>query len=117
RIAALAPLLGTAGWFVEGSAPAVDGLVLATLLRTVAQSPLARLEITVFDPRARGSVGSLTGIRSLVPSALPTPLVDADSLAERLRAILADVAVDTETLVARGLPDLTSEWRSTPTPE
>jgi hypothetical protein len=117
RIAALAPLLGTAGWFVEGSAPAVDGLVLATLLRTVAQSPLARLEITVFDPRARGSVGSLTGIRSLVPSALPTPLVDADSLAERLRAILADVAVDTETLVARGVPDLISEWRSTPTPE
>jgi hypothetical protein len=116
-VAALAPFLGTSGWFVEGAAAAVDGLVLATLLRTVEQSPLSRLEITVFDPRARGSIGSLTGIRSLVPSALPKPLVDADSLADRLRTILADVAADTETLVARGVSDLISEWRSTSTPE
>ncbi len=116
-VAALAPFIGTPGWFIEGSAPAADGLVLGTLLRTIAQSPVSRLKITVYDPRARGSLGSLVGIRNAAPAALPPPLVDAGALTDRLRAILADVAADTETLVARRIPDLVTEWRSTPTPE
>lgn len=116
-IAALAPFLGSAGWSIEGPAPVVDGLVLGTLVRTIAQSPLSRLEITVYDPRARGPLGSLMGVRNVVPSALPAPLVDPGSLSDRLRVILADVAADTESLVARRIPDLVTEWRSTPTPE
>ncbi len=114
---ALAPWIGGSGWYLEGRGLAVDELVLATLLRTIAQCPLRHLCITVYDPRARGPLGRLTRIRNAVPTAFPTPLVDSDSLADRLRQILSDVAADTEKLVSRGIPDMVTEWRTSATPE
>ncbi len=117
RFPAIVPLLGHAGCYVTGPREQVDGLLVAAVTRIVAQAPLKKLRLTVFDPKSRGALGRFAPLRQAVGTAFPTPTSDPRTLAERLAELRQAVSRDTEIVAAATSGDLIDLWRTAPVPE
>lgn len=114
---AIAPFLGHPGWYVTGPRQQVDNLIVGALIRVVAQAPLKKMRLTVFDPRSRGVLGRLAPLRQAVGSAFVTPTADPRVFADRLGEVLEAVSRDTELVAAVTSGDLIDLWRSAPVPD
>lgn len=117
QVPALVPFIGHRGVHVTGSREQVDGLLVAALARVVAQAPLKKLRIVVFDPRARGVLGRFASLRQAVGEAFPTPTSDARVFGDRLAEVLNTVSRDAELIAASSDGDLVDVWRDAPVPE
>lgn len=117
EVAAIAPLGPGAGWFISGDEDPAQELQLATVLRLVAQSPVANIAIDVFDPRMSARLGALAPLRAMSDSVFPPPQTQGDLFGRRLEDIVAAAATNAERVVGGGARSLTGLWRSHDTHE
>ncbi|WP_194793304.1 FtsK/SpoIIIE domain-containing protein [Raineyella fluvialis] len=113
----IVPMVNHPGLVLSGAASATDNLALSLAARLFAQSPLKHVVLEVFDPKVRGTLGTLTGLRAGHPGAFPPPTVDASSFAGRLDAVMQSAVRNVELSRLAGVSSLTDLWRLRGTPE
>lgn len=113
----LAPLVNHPGLTVTGDTRAAHDLVRTITLRLLAQSPLKHVVVDVFDPKLRGILSDVSGLRAAHPASIPTPALDASSFAQRLDDALRDAARNVELIQSGGFGTLTDLWRRQQVPE
>jgi hypothetical protein len=115
-VPALAPLLGSPGWFVTGDAAAARELIQGALVRVMARIPAKHLRIAGYDPRLQGSLGIFAKLRSVDPAAFAPPRTTADQFHELLEEVLGVASANADLLAAHGVGDLAELWERTGTP-
>lgn len=113
----LVPLVSGPGLVLSGDISEVEELVRTLALRFVAQSPLKHIVLEVFDPRLRGVLGGLAGLRNAHAAAFPQPTVDAHSFSERLDRVVQAAVRNVELTRVGGVRTLTDLWRTREVPE
>lgn len=109
----LAPLLDTAGWWVEGEAGQVGRTVVATLARLAAALPLGSLHVASFSPDLSLPIGPLTPLREAAPRALEPSMTTSRALEQCLDQLFDDAIRTTEALSAAGADTVADLWRRT----
>jgi hypothetical protein len=87
EVPVVVPLLGSAGWVVEGEP---DGLVLGTVLRVIAAAPPLRVRVDSYDPGLTGALGAFGPLRAqsedIVAGSMTGEVALADHVAELTEA-------------------------------
>ncbi|MFI6323244.1 FtsK/SpoIIIE domain-containing protein [Nonomuraea sp. NPDC050556] len=86
----IAPLLPTAGWYVEGNDAAA--LIRGAVLRVVAATPARRVRVDSYDPRLTGALGVFGELRERAAEIVPDSLTGAADLAACLDDLVGTVA-------------------------
>jgi S-DNA-T family DNA segregation ATPase FtsK/SpoIIIE len=113
---ALVPLVDAGGWHVEAPSDQAHALILNTLVRVIAQTPVKHLTIQVFDPHLRGRLGILAPLRSVEPQTFPEPVQQASAFVDRLGTVLASAAQNAELVVRAGRSSFADLWTSKSVP-
>lgn len=113
----LAPLVNHPGLAVHGSAPDALDLVRQVVIRLIAQNPLKHVVVNVFDPKLRGVLSDLSGLRTAHAPSFPPPALDAATFTERLDRCLHDASRNVELVQSGGFRSLTDLWRHRQVPE
>lgn len=98
----VAPLLPTAGWYVEGADAAA--LIRGAVLRVVAATPARRVRVDSYDPRLTGALGVFGGLREQAADILPDSLTGVTDLATCLDDLVRTVAARARKIEQTGHP-------------
>lgn len=116
-VPALAPLIDSRGWLLSGRSKDCAAIITGTLSRIVHSTPLKHLQVLVFDPKIRGTLGGFAPLRSINGSSFPQPSSDAGAYTERVQASLARSVTNAETISTSGATSLRSLWADRGIPE
>lgn len=109
---ALAPLMLSTGWFINAEPAPAAGLIQSAILRVAACTHLRHLQIRVFDPRVRGTLGAFSPLRAASSTSFPPALHTDGQLHETLDELTRFAATNAELIGSRHVADLGALWES-----
>lgn len=105
------PLLGTAGWIIDGDRETFNGLLHTVVARLLFTCHPRQLRVHTYDPDLTCDIGIFAAVREVDRASAPAAITTATQLEDLVESLVGTLGTVADELTALGIDSLTPAYR------